>query len=231
MAEVQAVPWDVVVIDEAHRLRNVYKKSNKIARAIRDAIGVLLTATPLQNSLMELYGLVTFIDPHIFGSEATFRDLYSTRGDHFTQDQFQSLRLRIQPVCQRTLRRQVTEYIRYTKRISITQDFTPSDAEVRLYNLVGGYLQKPELYALPSSQRKLIHPHPAENSGVVLVRHRRNARHHDGSAGEASSAEMPQPSPPEARSIHEFRQPNLRPIVLRCFPGDGGFGKLHKSLT
>ena len=60
IAEVKAVPWDLVVIDEAHRLRNVYKKGNKIARNLRDAIGhrpkVLLTATPLQNSLMELYG-------------------------------------------------------------------------------------------------------------------------------------------------------------------------------
>lgn len=160
IAEVQAVPWDLVVIDEAHRLRNVYKKGNKIARAIRDAIGnrpkVLLTATPLQNSLMELYGLVTFIDPHIFGSEDTFRDQYSPRGDQFTQDQFQALRSRIQPVCQRTLRRQVQEYVPFTNRISITQDFTPTDGEVRLYNMVSGYLQKPELFALPSGQRKLI---------------------------------------------------------------------------
>src|SRR5438045_9574713 len=101
-------------MDEAHRVRNVYKKGNKIARAIRDAIGsrpkVLLTATPLQNSLMELYGLVTFIDPHIFGSEDTFRDQFAPRGDQFTQEQFQALRLRIHPVCQRTLRRQA-EYI------------------------------------------------------------------------------------------------------------------------
>jgi superfamily II DNA or RNA helicase len=160
IAEVQAVPWDLVVIDEAHRLRNVYKKGNKIARAIRDAIGnrpkVLLTATPLQNSLMELYGLVTFIDPHIFGSEDTFRDQYSPRGDQFAQDQFQALRSRIQPVCQRTLRRQVQEYVPFTNRISITQDFTPTDGEVRLYNMVSGYLQKPELFALPSGQRKLI---------------------------------------------------------------------------
>ncbi|MCL4208004.1 MAG: DEAD/DEAH box helicase family protein, partial [Pirellulaceae bacterium] len=70
-AEITGVPWDLVVIDEAHRLRNVYKKDNKIARAIRDAIQgrpkVLLTATPLQNSLMELYGLVTFVDEHVFG--------------------------------------------------------------------------------------------------------------------------------------------------------------------
>ncbi len=160
IAEVQAVPWDLVVIDEAHRLRNVYKKGNKIARAILDAIGtrpkVLLTATPLQNSLMELYGLVTFIDPHIFGSEDSFRNQYSPHGDNFTQDQFHSLKSRIQPVCQRTLRRQVQEYVPYTNRISITQDFTPTNAEVRLYNMVSGYLQKPELFALPSSQRKLI---------------------------------------------------------------------------
>ena len=63
------IPWDLVVIDEAHRLRNVYKPQNKIANAIRDALKsapkLLLTATPLQNSLLELYGLVSFIDGHI----------------------------------------------------------------------------------------------------------------------------------------------------------------------
>src|SRR5271163_860426 len=83
--EVSAVPWDLVVIDEAHRLRNVYKKDNKIARALRDAIRnrpkVLLTATPLQNSLMELYGLVTFIDDKIFGSEESFRDQFCRKFD------------------------------------------------------------------------------------------------------------------------------------------------------
>lgn len=69
--DVTRVPWDLVVIDEAHRLRNVYKKSNKIANELRDALkGVdklLLTATPLQNSLLELYGLVSFIDEYTFG--------------------------------------------------------------------------------------------------------------------------------------------------------------------
>ena len=63
--------WDLAVIDEAHRLRNVYKKGNKIAKAIADALGnaykVMLTATPLQNSLLELYGMVSIIDEKIFG--------------------------------------------------------------------------------------------------------------------------------------------------------------------
>jgi superfamily II DNA or RNA helicase len=51
--------WDLVVIDEAPRLRNVYKSSSTIALAIKQAVApfpkVLLTATPLQNSLLELY--------------------------------------------------------------------------------------------------------------------------------------------------------------------------------
>ncbi len=64
-------PWDLVVIDEAHRLRNVYKTTSKIAIAIKQAVApfpkVLLTATPLQNSLLELYGLVSIIDDFAFG--------------------------------------------------------------------------------------------------------------------------------------------------------------------
>ena len=59
---IRSVDWDLVVIDEAHRLRNVYKSGNKIARSIKATVQtrpkVLLTATPLQNSLLELYGLV-----------------------------------------------------------------------------------------------------------------------------------------------------------------------------
>ncbi len=139
-SEIQAIPWDLVVVDEAHRLRNVYKKGNKIAKAILDAIGgcpkVLLTATPLQNSLMELYGLVSFIDPHLFGSEDYFRSQFSRRASEMGSVEFHDMRARIQPVCQRTLRRQVLEYIRYTDRIPITQDFTPGDDEVRLYEAV-----------------------------------------------------------------------------------------------
>lgn len=159
-SELKAVLWDLVVVDEAHRLRNVYKKSNVIARTIRGAIGtcpkVLLTATPLQNSLMELYGLISFIDPHIFGSEDSFREQFAKRGGDLDETEFSDLKSRIRPICQRTLRRQVTEYIRYTNRVPITQDFTPTDDEIRLYESVSAYLQRPESYALPKSQRSLM---------------------------------------------------------------------------
>lgn len=70
--EIQAIDWDLVVLDEAHRLRNVYKNSNVIAKSLKESLAhvhskVLLTATPLQNSLLELYGLVSMIDERVFG--------------------------------------------------------------------------------------------------------------------------------------------------------------------
>lgn len=155
--ELMVIPWDLVVIDEAHRLRNVYRADNRIGKALKGALAsapkVLLTATPLQNSLMELYGLVSLIDDFTFGDAKSFRAQYARlTGD----DQFDELKGRLKPICHRTLRRQVLEYIRYTNRIPITQEFVPTDAEQTLYDMVSDYLRRPSLQALPSSQRSLM---------------------------------------------------------------------------
>ncbi|MEK4166024.1 SNF2-related protein [Anoxybacillus sp. FSL W8-0104] len=154
------VNWDLIVFDEAHRMRNVYKKSNKIGRALRTATAgcpkILLTATPLQNSLMELYGLISFIDPHIFGDETTFRRQFARGAKEMSDADFLDLKRRIKPVCHRTLRRQVTEYVNYTQRIPITQEFMPTNNEWELYEKVSAYLQREQLFALPTSQRALM---------------------------------------------------------------------------
>ncbi|MGH0037124.1 MAG: SNF2-related protein [Myxococcota bacterium] len=151
-------PWDLVVIDEAHRLRNVYKKSNKMARTLRDTLQanskVLLTATPLQNTLMELYGLVSFIDPHVFGDEPSYRDQFVRVDDEDVRNE--DLRRRLAPVCHRTLRRQVLEYIKFTQRIPLTWEFYPTEDEQQLYEDVSAYLQREALFALPRAQRKLM---------------------------------------------------------------------------
>ena len=60
------------------------------------------------------------------------------------------------PICHRTLRRQVLEYIRYTNRIPITQEFRPTEDEQALYDMVSDYLRRPSLQAPPSSQRSLM---------------------------------------------------------------------------
>jgi SNF2 family DNA or RNA helicase len=76
-AYVSRTDWDLVIIDEAHRLRNVYRKDNKIGNAIKNALHnkpkILLTATPLQNSLLELFGLVSLVDDYLFGDLKSFR--------------------------------------------------------------------------------------------------------------------------------------------------------------
>ncbi len=156
-AYLRQTPWDLVVIDEAHRLRNVYKPSNKIANAIKSAVAnrqkTLLTATPLQNSLLELYGLVSIIDEYTFGDLKSFRSQFSRMN---TSDDYRTLRERIRPICQRTLRRQVLPYVSFTNRHALVQEFIPNDDEQRLYALVSEYLQSQRLYALPASQRQLM---------------------------------------------------------------------------
>lgn len=156
-ADVHATQWDLVVIDEAHRLRNVYKPSNVIANtlklALKDAPKLLLTATPLQNSLLELFGLVSFIDEHAFGDLKSFREQFATLTN---KKVFESLKARLKPMCHRTLRRQVTAYVPYTRRHPLVQPFTPEEGEDRLYHLVSNYLQRDNLQALPASQRSLM---------------------------------------------------------------------------
>lgn len=155
--ELKRVPWDLVVMDESHRLRNVYKPGNVIGKALKESLAhapkVLLTATPLQNSLLELYGLVSLVDERVFGDLSSFRDQFGGIGNPVT---LEKLRSRLQSVCLRTLRRQVQPYISYTRRIPMVEQFTPSKDEQALRELVAEYLRRPQLNALPSGQRQLI---------------------------------------------------------------------------
>ncbi|HNH33908.1 MAG TPA: SNF2-related protein [bacterium] len=157
---IKTIPWDLVVIDEAHRLRNVYKPTNKIANAIKNAVAdtrkILLTATPLQNSILELYGLVSVIDDLHFGDLKSFKMQYSRLGSEESDELYLELKQRLRPICHRTLRRQVLEYIKFTNRKAIVEEFYPSAEEQKLYELVSEYLQRADLYALPKSQRSLM---------------------------------------------------------------------------
>ena len=152
--ELKAIAWDLVVVDEAHKLRNAYQAEQQSwsghPLGHRRLPKALLTATPLQNSLLELFGLSTLIDEHLFGDLNAFRAQYASAGSNI-----QDLRQRLSGFCKRTLRNQVTEYIRYTERRPITRPFTPSDDEHALYEAVSGFLQRPDSYALPQRQRHL----------------------------------------------------------------------------
>ena len=147
-------PWDLIVIDEAHKLRNAHRISNKMGQVLRRTLAgrrkLLLTATPLQNSLMELYGLSTIIDEHLFGDERTFRQQY-IHGAGSTED----LKQRLKGFVHRTLRKDVLEYVRYTQRQTLTVPFMPTTQEQDLYYGISALLEKEESYALPTKQRHL----------------------------------------------------------------------------
>ena len=153
-ADIGKVAWDFCVFDEAHRLRNVHKNGSKMANALHELTKgipkILLTATPMQNSLLDIYGLVQYVDDRIFYSKAVFNERY------LRNEQYSDLKKLLEPVVQRTLRSEVAEYVRFSERKEMTVDFELSLPEIELYVLINNYLQKEILYALPNSRRALI---------------------------------------------------------------------------
>lgn len=149
--------WDLVICDEAHRLRNFYTGRNKGSDAISHIVRgasktLLLTATPLQNRLEELYGLVSVFDPTYFYSLDAFRERYIKSRTSKTNDDLVD---RVAVISKRTLRKDADKYIHFTKRLPLTIEFLPSKPEIELYNKVNEYLQREELYAFSNSQRHL----------------------------------------------------------------------------
>ncbi|TRC93530.1 hypothetical protein FJV77_22175 [Mesorhizobium sp. WSM4306] len=158
--QLRGIAWNLVVFDEAHKLRNVYRATETSRAAVlRDALAgrqkLLLTATPLQNNLMELYGLVTVIDDTYFGSEQAFRAEFGGREDRTSQA---LLARRLEPICKRTLRRQVQKagLINYTNRLAKTFDFTPDKLETDLYEHMSRYLQRDDTLAVGKNGRHLV---------------------------------------------------------------------------
>lgn len=149
--------WNLVVADEAHRLRSFWTGRSKIADSVsaifqNAAKVVLLTATPLQNKLEELYGLVSTFDHEFFHSLDAFKERYIKGNTLVGGD---DLSERVRTISKRTLRRDAEKYIRFTQRIPLTIEFDPSPEEIKLYELVDAYLQRENLYAFASSQRFL----------------------------------------------------------------------------
>jgi len=173
---VQKQSWSVVVIDEAHRFRRVYrgrdasKMAYEIREIIKDKPKVLLTATPLQNNLEELYGIASFIDDKLLGTPYSFKTKFVDplkEQSNIASVRFEELKklikgeerddiFSISGIITRTLRKQVLEYVPFTDRTSITFDFRPTDKEIELYEKVSAYLQRPEVAAIVATQRNLM---------------------------------------------------------------------------
>lgn len=147
------VKWDFVVIDEAHNLRNVFhgtKRAKNLYEMSKGIPKILLTATPLQNSLNDLHGLISFIDPRIFGAEKVFAKRF-IEGEDYAE-----LKTELTPVLYRTLRKDVSKYMAFSRRECHTIDFELSVDEAALYACVDSFLKRDNLYSIPTRNSGLI---------------------------------------------------------------------------
>jgi hypothetical protein len=136
-----ATSWDVAVFEEAHRLAKAYTGENKTAVALKavtsGAYKLLLTATPMQNSIMDLYGLIDFIDTGALGDADEFYKRYFRKPENYGE-----LTATANRYCFRTLRSQVKSYVKIPRRIPVTADYPLSAKEVKLAAMVDAYLGK-----------------------------------------------------------------------------------------
>ena len=178
-ALVGSAPFDLCVVDEAHEMfagiykrfdqYGVYQEESPHARTagrLREVVGsttpvILLTATPIQNTLTELWGLVQYVDPTntLLGDLPTFRAMFCAEDDRsLIRGQEGELRERLEVVLQRTLRRQAQEFLRqpFVDRQARLFEYAMSAEEKALYDDVTTYLLEPGIVAFQGSHRQLL---------------------------------------------------------------------------
>jgi SNF2 family DNA or RNA helicase len=131
--------YDLVIVDEAHRLRNHQTLAWKFVSQVSAKYLLLLTATPVQNDLRELYNLVTLLRPGTLGTYRTFRRNFMVRGDKRLPKNTADLSRLLQKVMIRTTRS--TTAIKFPKRRVQTYTFPLNDAERLLYDGVTEFVR------------------------------------------------------------------------------------------
>lgn len=145
------IPWDLCVLDEAHFLANDKISGEVIHKVLKGRRKLLLTATPMQNSLLDLYYLIRLVDDKIFGSSAElFKQKYIAN-----QALKAELVSRIQMICQRTLRQQALT-MQLPNRIVKTIMIYPSQKEINLSKRMSLYFHREKLIAFPKIQEAYI---------------------------------------------------------------------------
>ena len=140
--------WNIAVFEEAHRLSKYYTGEHKLSAILKEAVGdafkLLLTATPMQNSIMDLYGLIHFIDEGCLGESDAFYKRYFRKPENYGE-----LTAITSRYCFRTLRSQVENYVNIPNRLPVTADYPITAKEIKLAAMVDNYLKKPDKLAFP----------------------------------------------------------------------------------
>lgn len=145
---IKEIKWDLMVFEEATALSSVYREDNKQAKILKeianDSFKLLLTGTPIEKNIMDLYGLIYFIDDEILPDEHTFLKRYLRRPENYME-----LSKSISCYCYRTLRYQAKQYAKITNREFITLEYCLSKKEQKLYDELYNYCNKEKKLAFP----------------------------------------------------------------------------------
>ena len=144
----KVVNWDLAVFEEANALTGVYQEGNKQAKALKRIAGesfkLLLTGTPIEMNIMDLYGLILFIVETLLPGEKEFLARYLRRPENYPE-----LSSQVSRYCFRTLRSQAKRYAKVPERVLMTVEYTPSSQERKLYELLNAYINYREKKAFP----------------------------------------------------------------------------------
>jgi SNF2 family DNA or RNA helicase len=137
--EIQRIPYDLVILDEAHHLKNRSSVSWKFANKLQRKYILLLTATPVENNLDELYNLITLLKPGQLKTPREFREQFVVRGDPRLPKNRGKLRQLLGDVMVRHTRSQVN--LRLPPRRANTVRLELSPAETDLYEKVSSFIR------------------------------------------------------------------------------------------
>ena len=134
--------WDLVVVDEAHHLKNRTTLNWKLVNALKKRFILMLTATPVQNSLIELFNLLTLLKPGLLQTEAIFKKEYVDPRNGRIPKNPEKLRSLMREVMVRNTRALVD--VKLPKRFATTISVNPSLEEEKLYQDLSVYLRDSE---------------------------------------------------------------------------------------
>lgn len=146
-AVLTAERWDLVIADEAHRLKNARSASARLARDLRARYMLMLTATPIENRLADLFSLVSLVRPGLLGSATEFRARHGN-GDGTRVRNVASLRLALRELMIRHRRSELS--VMLPRRLAETVRVAPGEPELRLYRGISARVRQHARGAAPA---------------------------------------------------------------------------------
>ncbi len=159
--ELKKMTWDLVIVDEAHKLKNQNTQNYKLVKNLHKDRFLMLTATPLQNNIFELWTLIDLLHPGFLGSKAKFTEQYIEDEQGLKIKNNEILQTKLSNIMIRNLRSDTG--IKFAKRNVDTHILDFSDEEMKFYNEAISFIKK-QYFEIKNLEKPEVNE-DVENSG------------------------------------------------------------------